>query len=103
VEQAAPICDLTVHPGAVQPTPIGKGHEALVWSKHFVTEMVRLDPGEEFTPSAEKCQLWICIAGAGAIGGEPARAGEVWLFPEKGDQPVVSGDGVRFLRTYAPE
>jgi mannose-6-phosphate isomerase len=103
VEQAVPISDLTVHPGAVRPTPIGKGHEALVWAKHFVTEMVRIEAGEEFTPSAEKCQLWICIAGVGMIGGEPVRAGQVWLLPEKGEQPVVSGDGVSFLRTYVPE
>jgi hypothetical protein len=28
--------------------------------------------------------------GAGAIGGEAVRAGEVWLLPEQGDQPVIS-------------
>jgi mannose-6-phosphate isomerase len=103
VDQAVPISDLTVHPGASQPIAIGKGHDTLVWSKHFVTEMVRLNPGEEFTPSAEKCQLWICIEGAGSIGGEAVRAGEVWLLPERGDQPVITGDGVAFLRTYVPE
>ncbi len=103
VEQAVPISDLTVHPGAVRPTAIGRGHEALVRSKFFVTEMVRIESAEEFVPSAETCQLWICIAGAGAIGGEPVRAGEVWLLPDKGEQPVVSGDGVSFLRTYVPE
>lgn len=102
VEQAVPICDLTVHPGASQPVAIGKGHDTLVWSKHFVTEMVRIEPGEEFLPSAEKCQLWICIAGAGAIGGETVRAGEVRLLPESGEQPAVTGDGAGFLRTYVP-
>ena len=45
----------------------------------------------------------ILIWGAGAIGGEPVRAGEVWLLPEKGEQSAVSGDGVSFLRTYVPE
>jgi mannose-6-phosphate isomerase len=102
VEQAVPIADLTVHPGASRPIEIGKGHDALVWSSHFVTEMVRLEPGEEFTPSAEKCQLWICIQGVGAIGEEPVRAGEVWLLPETGDQPAIRGEGARFLRTYVP-
>jgi len=63
---------------------------------------VRLESGEDFTPAAEACQLWICIAGAGAIGGEAVRAGEVWLLPERGDQPTVSGDGASFLRTYVP-
>jgi mannose-6-phosphate isomerase len=103
VEQAVPICDLTVHPGAVQSTVIGKGHETLVWSKHFVTELVRLEAGEEFTPSAENCQMWICIAGSGSIGSEAVNAGEAWLLPEEGEEPVVSGDGASFLRTYVPE
>jgi mannose-6-phosphate isomerase len=102
VEKAVPISDLTVHPGASQPVSLGKGHDTLVWSKHFVTEMVRLDAGDEFTPSAERCQLWICIAGAGAIGGEPVRAGEVVLLEESGDQPAIRGDGASFLRTYVP-
>ncbi len=102
VEQAVPISDLTVHPGAVVPTAIGKGYDALVWSKHFVTEMVRLEAGEEFTPSAENCQFWICIAGEGSVGGETVRAGEVWLLPEKGEQSVVGGPA-GFLRTYVPE
>jgi mannose-6-phosphate isomerase len=103
VEQAVPISDLSVHPGAAHSESIGKGHEALVWSKHFVTEMVRLEAGEEFVPSAENCQLWIAIAGAGAIGGAAVRAGEVWLLPVDGEQPVITGDGASFLRTYVPE
>jgi mannose-6-phosphate isomerase len=102
VEQAVPITDLTVHPGASQPVAIGKGHDALVWSRHFVTEMVQLGAGEKFTPSAEKCQLWICVEGGGWIGEEAVRAGEVWLLPETGAQPLVRGDGARFLRTYVP-
>ena len=102
VEQAVPICDLSVHPGVSQSTAISKGYETLVWSDHFVTEKVRLEPGEEFNPSPEVCQLWICIDGAGAIGGETVSAGEVWLLPEDGDQPVIGGDGVTFLRTYVP-
>jgi mannose-6-phosphate isomerase len=103
VEQAVPIADLSVHPGPSTSTPIGKGHETLVWSKHFVTELVRLEAGEEFHPSTENCQLWICTAGEGAIGGQAVRAGEVWLMPEKGDLPAVSGGGASFLRTYVPE
>jgi mannose-6-phosphate isomerase len=103
VEQAVPICDLRVHPGAAAPTAIGKGYQTLVWSKHFVTELVRLEAGEEFNPSIETCQLWICIEGAGTIGDQHVRAGEVWLMPEEGDQPAVSGGAVTFLRTFVPE
>jgi hypothetical protein len=65
--------------------------------------MVRLDDGEEFTPSPENSQLWICIAGTGAIGGQAVRAGEVWLLPEEGEPPVISGSKAGFLRTYVPE
>jgi mannose-6-phosphate isomerase len=101
VEQAVPICDLTVHPGASKATAIGKGHDALVWSKHFVTEMVALAEDEEFTPQAETCQLFISIAGGGTIGEEAVHPGEVWLLPESGDMPTVRGAG-RFLRTWVP-
>ena len=101
IEQAVPICDLTEHPGAAQPTPIGEGHDALVWSKHFITEMVCLGDNEEFTPMPEICQLWICIAGAGTIGADPVKPGEVWMMPESGDLPDVTGPAT-FLRTYVP-
>ena len=98
VEQAVPIADLGVHPGAVRGTPLGEGRELLVRSKHFVTELVKVG---RFTPSAEKCQLWICVEGEGTIGAEPVRVGEVWLLPEEGEQPAVRGDA-KFLRTWAP-
>src|SRR5579872_6377180 len=38
VEQALPVSDLTVHPGASQPVSISPGRESLVQAKHFVTE-----------------------------------------------------------------
>jgi len=98
VEQAVPIADLGVHPGAVRGTPLGGGRELLVRSKHFVTELVEVG---RFTPSAQKCQLWICVEGEGTIGAEPVRPGEVWLLPEEGEQPALCGDA-KFLRTWAP-
>ena len=102
VEQAVPISDLSVHPGASQPVTLGKGHEALVWSQHFITEVVTLAADEEFTPEAENCQLWICIGGAGAIGEQAVKAGEVWLLPDSGDMPAIRGGG-QFLRTWSPK
>jgi mannose-6-phosphate isomerase len=93
--EATGIADLGVHPG---PVPDG-----LVQSKHFTTEPVRLGAGEERTPETRRCHLWICLEGEGAIGGEAFRAGEVWLLPEEGEQPVIrAATGSRFLRTYAP-
>ena len=103
VEQAVPISDLTVHPGASRPAPISEGRELLVRSQHFVTESVRVGGGIEFTPDAENCQIWICVEGRGAIGDEPVGAGEVWLLPEQGAQPAIRADeGARFLRTWVP-
>lgn len=102
VDKAVPIADLGVHPGAARPVPLGPGREELVRSKHFVTELVRLNAGEAFTPDPRNCQLWICIEGSGTIGGEAVAAGEVWLLPETGEQPEVRG-AARFLRTYSPD
>jgi mannose-6-phosphate isomerase len=95
VAQAVAIADLTVHPGAVD--------SKLVRSKHFVTELVELRAGAEQRPDAQQCQLWICIRGAGTIGTQAVKAGEVWLLPESGEQPVVrAAEAASFLRTYVP-
>ncbi|MGO9895209.1 MAG: class I mannose-6-phosphate isomerase [Bryobacteraceae bacterium] len=103
VEQALPITDLGVHPGAVQPVPLGPGHEALVRSRHFVTELVSMAPGASQTPERHTCQLWISIEGVGAIGSETYRRSEVWLLPGEGAQPEIrSATGSRFLRTWVP-
>ena len=67
-----------------------------------MTERVRLAEGAAFVPGPETCQLWVCIEGEGLIGGERVRAGEVWLLPETGDMPAVSGEA-EFLRTWAPK
>jgi len=75
----------------------------LVRTRHFVTELVRLKAGERFVPSPEKCQLWICLEGRGAIGAEAFQAGEVWLLPDEGEQAAIEFDGAsRFLRTWVP-
>jgi mannose-6-phosphate isomerase len=103
VDKAVPISDLGVHPGAAQRTPRGEGCDELVRSRHFVTELVRLDPGGEHRPKPQRCQLWICLEGAGTIGGEPFRRGEVWLLPEESELPALRADtAARFLRTWAP-
>jgi hypothetical protein len=83
--------------------PVGEGREEVARSKHFVTELVRLRAGERFVPPAEKCQLWICLAGRGKIGAEAFQAAEVWLLPDEGEQAaVVAHEAARFLRTWAP-
>ena len=101
VEKAVPIADLGVHPGAAVPKPLPDGGEALVRARYFTTELIPLAARERRTPSPENCQLWIAIAGSGTIGGEPFRAGEVWLMPNDGPQPEIATDtGARMLRTY---
>jgi mannose-6-phosphate isomerase len=103
VEQAVPICDLGVHPGAVRPKPLGPGREELVRSNHFVTELVSLKGGERTAPSPEKCQLWIVIEGRGTIGAKSFQRGEVWLLPEAGGQPEIRAEAdSRLLRTFVP-
>jgi mannose-6-phosphate isomerase len=103
VEQALPIADCSVHPGAARPVRLGEGCEELVRSRHFVTELVCLPAGGEHTPPRAGCQLWICLDGRGTIGGERFDAREVWLLPEWGEQPAIRADApARFLRTHVP-
>jgi len=103
VEQAVPIADLTVHPGATAPLRLDEHHKQLVRDRHFVTELVRLAAGATEMPEPRSCQLWIAIEGSGTIGGEAYRRGDVWLLPEAGAQPKVrASEPSRFLRTWAP-
>jgi mannose-6-phosphate isomerase len=104
VEQAVPISDLGVHPGASRPVPLGPGREQLVRCPYFVTESVRLKAGDDQVHPPQRCHLWICLEGAGNIGPSGRfHAGEVWLIPEDGEQPPISaGEDTRFLRTFVP-
>ncbi|HWC99001.1 MAG TPA: class I mannose-6-phosphate isomerase [Candidatus Sulfopaludibacter sp.] len=92
VDKAVAVADLTVHSGASE--------TSLVRSSYFVTERIELNG--ELQPDVQKCQLWICLAGAATIGGETVKPGEVWLLPDEGDQPVISAKPATFLRTYVP-
>jgi mannose-6-phosphate isomerase len=98
VEQAVPICDLGVHPGASRPVPLGKGRDELVRSKHFTTELIHLDAGESFDADRRECQLWISLEGAAIIGGQSIAPGEVWWIPETAR--VTAAAAARFLRTF---
>ena len=95
IDKAVPIADLGMHAGAATPDGRGMGRWELVRSKHFVTELIE----GPFVAEPEKCQLIICMKGAGRIGGEEFQAGEVWMPPN--EATAVEGDG-RFLRTFAP-
>jgi mannose-6-phosphate isomerase len=96
VEKAAPICDLTVHPGAARPTKLADGRTELVRCKYFVTELI--DAGR-FVAEPRSCQLVIWMKGEGRIGGEKVRAGETWLLPDEATE--IHSEG-RFLRTFVP-
>jgi mannose-6-phosphate isomerase len=103
VEKAVPIADLGVHPGASRAVPLSEGREEIARSRHFVTELVRLEAGHRFQPAAEKCQLWICLEGRGTIGAAAFQPGEVWLLPDEGEQAAIASAGsARFLRTWVP-
>jgi mannose-6-phosphate isomerase len=100
VEKAIPLCDLGVHPGASHPVPLADGREELVRSRHFVTELIRLDGGRAFTPEPRDSQLCIFLAGSGTIGGRPFQPGEVWYLPTPAE--VHAESPARFLRTWSP-
>jgi mannose-6-phosphate isomerase len=100
VEQAMPLCDLGVHPGASVPVPVAPGREELVRSKHFVTELVRISAGQTIIAPVETCHLWICLEGSAAIGSRAVRPAEVWYLSAKAE--VKAETGCRFLRTFVP-
>jgi mannose-6-phosphate isomerase len=97
VEKAVPICDLTVHPGAAQPTKLAEGRIELVRSKCFVTESI---DARRFVAEPRSCQLLIWMEGDGSIGGEEVRAGETWLLPDEATEIRCEG---RYLRTFVPD
>lgn len=100
VGKAVPLSDLTVHPGASQPVPAGPGRYELVRSRHFVTELVRIESGASMQAPPENCHLWICLEGQGTAGGEAFHAGDVILLPGVAD--VRAKADSRFLRTWTP-
>lgn len=99
IEKAVPICDLSVHPGAVTPVAITPARERLVESKHFVTELCRLGAGEQLQDPPRE-QFWICIAGEGTIDGDRYQRGDV--FFGDGVTDIRAESASRFLRTWKP-
>ena len=98
-----PIADLGVHPAPAEPVKLDENRDELVKCRHFVTELVRMGAGAVHTPEPRNCQLWICLEGQGAIGGDRFQPGEVWLWPDAGEQPsVCAATAARWLRTYVP-
>ncbi len=96
VARAVAVADLTPHPGAAPSGPVR--------TPYFVTQTLDLAAGGEYIPEARDCHLLICLRGEGFLGGQPVRAGEVWLLPETGAQPAVRAVGpLSFLRTYVPQ
>ena len=103
VDQAVPIADIGVHPGAVRPEALGEGRNLLVRSRYFVTEEVSLPPGGAVALPHEACQLLVCLEGCVAIGFHLLRAGEVWFLPQEDEPAVIRAETrARFLRTYVP-
>ncbi len=99
IEKALPICDLTVHPGAVTPSPIAPGRDLLVQSKHFITELCHIAAGAAVDESSRE-QFWICIGGEGKIAGDAYRPGDVFLLDRAAC--INADSGSRFLRTWKP-
>jgi mannose-6-phosphate isomerase len=103
VERAVAIADLGVHPGAVRPVTLADGCEELVRDRHFITQRCCFRAGEQRTPEARACQLWIVLEGRGTIAGQPYQRGAAWLLPESGEQPLIrAAQTSTFLRTWTP-
>jgi mannose-6-phosphate isomerase len=102
VEKAVPLSDLSVHPGASKPIAICDGREELVRSKHFVTELVCLQPGTSITPEPQDCHLWIALAGQATIDGQTVVPGEVWHLCNTATIRAGASAPARFLRTWFP-
>lgn len=88
IAQAVGVSDLTVHPGECGMP---------VKCKQFITERIELNGA--YTPEHQNCQLFICLGGSATVGGQPVKAGEVWLLPS----PAALQGRATFLRTYVPE
>jgi mannose-6-phosphate isomerase len=101
VEQAVPISDLGVHPGASRALILEDGREEVVRSKHFVTELVRLKSGAMIVSEPRNCQLWICLEGSATIDEATVAPGEVWLLSQPAK--VRARTEARFLRTWVPD
>src|SRR5579875_1165072 len=103
LDQGIAVADTGLHPGCSHPSPIEPGRDLLVRSRHFVTEALCLPAGVKYTPSPERCQLFVVVEGRGAIGDQPIETGEVWHVPQEADRALVNTEsGIRLLRTYAP-
>jgi mannose-6-phosphate isomerase len=102
VDKAVPICDLDVHPGASQPLAIAENWSELARCEYFVTESLRLKPGQSQALPHQRCHLLIFVEGAGNIGSARFQAGEVWLMPDGGEPVVTAGVETHLIRTYVP-
>lgn len=95
IEQALPISDLSVHPGAID-----HSEGELVRSPHFATDLIHLAPGRDCAADPHDCHLWICLAGEGSIDGSAYKQGEVWHVADRA--AIAARSDSRFLRTYVP-
>ena len=92
LDVAAPLCDLGTHPG--------RSADSTVRSKHFVTEEVVLQAGEQRRCEDLSCHLWICLSGEGDVAGNRFGAGDVWQV--EADDSILAETPARFLRSYVP-
>jgi mannose-6-phosphate isomerase len=66
--------------------------------EYFATGLIEV-PGALTLAASEAASLLIVIEGAGHIGGQPVRAGEVWQAPA--GEPLEIAGPLRLLRTSA--
>ncbi len=102
LDKALDVATLAPHPGRAAPVVRPDGSRLLAECHYFVTEALELGAAP-YTPAAGLEQFLVVLSGAGIIGGEKFRAGEVWMLPAGAPGfSLVSGGGASLLRTWAP-
>jgi mannose-6-phosphate isomerase len=96
LDQGLAVAELTPHPGPEAATPLGDGGERLAACEYFVTERWSLAAARQWRQDS----IFIFLAGAGSVDGQPCSPGEVWLVPA-GTSVIPEGPAI-LLRTYEP-
>jgi mannose-6-phosphate isomerase len=95
LDKGVEVSDLGTHPGAVEATG-----ELLVDCPYFRTEKLDVSSGRHYTCGSP--HLLILIAGEGAFGDQPCRAGEVWLASAGAAFAMHPTGTLRMLRASVP-
>lgn len=93
VDKALDVARLEPCAAAEDTVELGGGRRVLASCEHFTTERVEFEGTRWFEPDPERCHVLVMLEGAGRIGGETFRAGEVWLVPAQAERFAIEAAG----------